>query len=181
MKKVILTLYSFDELSKEVQDKAINNLATINVEHEWWEYIYDDAKNVFLNIKEFDLDHNKHAKGEFMKDAMDTATEILKHHDVGCEIHKIASNYIDDYNALCNPNRDAHDSDYQELENSFEEELLEEYASILQKEYNYLMGRESIIETINANEYTFEEDGSLNNGNSKGYEPLNTATTPGGS
>jgi hypothetical protein len=39
--------YQFSELSETAKESAIENLAWINVEHyEWWEFVYDDAKNV---------------------------------------------------------------------------------------------------------------------------------------
>lgn len=39
-------IYTFDELPEEIQEKAIDKLRDINVDHEWWEYIYDDAKEI---------------------------------------------------------------------------------------------------------------------------------------
>jgi len=46
-------------------------------------------------------------------------------------------------------------------EDDFKHGLLEEYLSILQKEYDYLTSEESIIESIQCNEYDFDINGNL--------------------
>ena len=38
--------YFFSELSEEAQQKAIDNNRDWNVDYEWWDYIYDDAKAI---------------------------------------------------------------------------------------------------------------------------------------
>lgn len=48
----------------------------------------------------------------------------------------------------------------QDLAEEFEREILECYLTILRKEYEYLTSEDVIIETIQANEYEFTEDGS---------------------
>jgi hypothetical protein len=47
------------------------------------------------------------------------------------------------------------------MEGEFLKSLLEDYRIILSKEYDYLTSRESIIETIEANEYEFDENGNI--------------------
>ncbi len=46
------------------------------------------------------------------------------------------------------------------MEKEFLNTLLQDYAQILQKEYEYLMSDEMVDESIIANEYEFNEDGS---------------------
>ena len=41
MKTKTINLYSFDELSKEGQQSALENYRDINVDHEWWDYVYE--------------------------------------------------------------------------------------------------------------------------------------------
>lgn len=89
MKTITINLYSFNELSKEAQQKALNKLATINVEHDWWDDTYEDAKNIGLEIKEFDLDRNKHAKGEFILSANEVAQNIINEHGESCNTNRI--------------------------------------------------------------------------------------------
>lgn len=40
------TAYKFAELSEMAKQKALESLYDLNVDYDWWDYIYDDAKNV---------------------------------------------------------------------------------------------------------------------------------------
>jgi hypothetical protein len=51
----------------------------------------------------------------------------------------------------------------QEIEDNYRKALLEDYLSILYKEYDYQTSREQIIESIRANDYNFTLDGSIFN------------------
>lgn len=174
MRTITKNIYQFHELSEEAQENAIEKLYDINVDHSWWEFVYDDAADIGLRITSFDLDRNRHAEGEFMVlgGGEQVAGLILKYHgksDTGT--YASATDYIADYKKLEEkyPNReDEEHDDYHEffedaglLEEEFLKSLLEDYSILLQREYEYLMSREAIIETIEANEYEFYEDGSL--------------------
>ena len=69
MKTHTINTYSFNELSEEAQQKAIENLSDINVNFDWWNFTYEDAKNIGLKITSFDLDRRRHAKGQFLLSA----------------------------------------------------------------------------------------------------------------
>ena len=44
MKTITTTIvYGFPEISKESQTNALDSLRDINVNHEWWEFVYDDV------------------------------------------------------------------------------------------------------------------------------------------
>jgi len=172
MKTISINLYSFNELSKEAQNKALSNLATINVEHDWWDATYEDAKNIGLELTGFDLDRNKHASGKLTLSACEVAQNILNNHGDTCDTHKIATEFLDKHNPLfadyMNEESEHYESFEQEgklqdLESDFLNDLLSEYATMLQREYEYLISDESIIETIELNDYTFEENGTLRN------------------
>ncbi len=152
-----INLYSFNELSKESQEKAINNLITINVEFDWWESIYYDAKTIGLKITSFDLDRNRHCKGEFILSACEVAQNIKNEHGIDCDTYRNANNFMDEWQPLFNEYMDENSDKYesleseqemQMLEDEFLESLLEDYSMILQKESEYLMSNEAIIETI---------------------------------
>ena len=38
------TVYKFDELPKETQEKAIEKLQDINTDYDWWDAVYEDAE-----------------------------------------------------------------------------------------------------------------------------------------
>lgn len=61
------TLYQFDELSEKAQEKALEKLWDLNVDHEWWDYITDDieANGEVSGLycvygKEFDLNSKRY-------------------------------------------------------------------------------------------------------------------------
>ena len=166
-----INVYEFSELSSDAQDKAVNALADINVDYDWWQFTEDDAETVGLNIKEFNLDYRS-ISVEFTDSATYTADKIKSEHGDTCYTYKLAQSFIADRDALVEKYSDgiqtdivAEDNEYNfdqecdELEEEFLKELGEEYLSILRKEYEYLSSREAIIETIEANEYLFTENG----------------------
>lgn len=137
-------LFKFNELSEKAQDTAVEKLYDLNVDHEWWEYIYDDAKNIGAKITEFDLDRRNGIKFRFTLSPGKVAAKILANHGNGCETFKLAQQF-------------KMDKDAEELERA----LGLGYLSILKKEYEYQTSREVIIESIKANDYEFTEDGRL--------------------
>jgi hypothetical protein len=169
MRTIEVKLYQFNELSAEAKEKAIENLIDINVGHEWWEFTYEDAKQIGLKITGFDLDRNRHATGEFIDNAYDCEHAILKNHGKDCETYKTAQNYLNERAELekqlepedeINPFYDSV-AEIEDLDDEFLKSILEDYSQMLQNEYEYLMSEEAIIDTIEANEYEFTEDGEL--------------------
>lgn len=162
MKTISINLYQFSELSEIAQQKAIEKLSDINVDHEWWDNTYEDAKNIGLKITSFDLERRRHAKGEFILTPIEVAGKILSEHGKDCESYKTAHLFMNDFNELIAQNDSGQkDYDIEELENEFLNDLLEDYSIILQNESEYLQSKEAIIDTIQANEYDFTEDGKL--------------------
>ena len=87
-------VYQFDELSDEAKGKAVEEFLTINVDYDWWDCTYEDAEIIDLKITSFDLDRNKHAKGNFVDCAVNTARKILKEHGNTCETYKTATAFL---------------------------------------------------------------------------------------
>lgn len=141
------TVYTFDELSEDGKQKAIESLCDINVDYDWWEYIYEDAGTIGLELTEFDLDRYKHAGGRLTENMQDVCKAIMAEHGEGTTTYQLAKQW-----------QHKHGEDNEE---EFLKLLLEEYANILQKDYEYLTSEEAIIETIRANEYEFSKDGVL--------------------
>lgn len=141
------TVYTFDELSEDSKEKAIERLYDINVNYDWWEYVYEDAATIGLNITGFELDRNKHTTGQLIKDLPEVCKAIMAEHGETCGTYQLAKQW-----------QNKHGEDNEE---EFTKLLLEEYADILQKDFDYLTSEEAIIETIEANEYEFYEDGRL--------------------
>lgn len=174
MKTVSINTYKFSELSDEAKQKAIENLCTINVDYDWWECTYDDAKAIGLLLSGFNLDRNKHASGDLDISMVECCRLIIANHGEICNTAVTAATYLETYDKLVEKYSDggnkyvvAEDKEYDfdqeadELQDDFLNAILEDYANILQDEYEYLTSEAAIVETIEANDYDFTEDGKI--------------------
>lgn len=170
MRIIETKVYPFAELSDEAKQKALESLAYINVEHDWWDLTYEDAKTIGLKITGFNLDQNRYAKGEFLLSACEVAQNILSNHGEDCETYKTAEKFMDEWQPVFASYMDETSEHFEssesegkmiDLEDEFLNSLLEDYSIMLQKESEYLQSSEAIIESIEANEYEFTEDGKL--------------------
>jgi hypothetical protein len=170
MKTKTINLYQFSELSEEAKQHAIEKLSEINVDFQWYDFTENEAKEIGLNIKEFDLDRRCFVKGEFTLSACEVAQNILNNHGEECETYKTAQSFLNDWQPVFNdymdethPNYESRESEdkLSDMESDFLQSLCEDYRIILTKEYEYLTSKEAIIETIEANEYDFNEEGNL--------------------
>jgi len=162
MRVIETKVYQFSELSEEAKETAIEKLSSINVEYNWWEFTYEDAKEIGLRITSFDLERNRHAKGEFINSATETAENIIENHGATCETYKTAKAFLDALEKLTAPHEnieDVNEDEIEELEDEFLIDLLEDYSILLEEECEYLQSEEAIIETIEANDYEFTEYG----------------------
>ena len=166
------TVYTFDELTPKAQEKAINHLWDINIGYEWWDYMYEDAATVGLRITGFDLDRNRHATGEWMWSALETANKITDEHGENCDTYSTVNEYLcsrdqlvkkysDGTDQVTEENEYQFDQDCGDIDREFLRSLLEDYSLTLQREYEYLTSEEAIKETIQANEYEFTAEGDL--------------------
>jgi hypothetical protein len=174
-----ITLYKFDELSEEAQNNAISNLYDINVDHDWWDSIYDDAKTIGLTIEEFHLEHKK-INGALTEYLLDCCRSIRHNHGKDSDTFKTAHQYLQEYIKVFvkwkEENKDFGYKDWKpadwlyefkytneadEITNEFRKALLQDYLIMLDKEYDYLTSKEAIKQSIEANEYLFHENGTL--------------------
>ncbi|KKK62812.1 hypothetical protein LCGC14_3000600 [marine sediment metagenome] len=145
MRTTETTIYKFTELPEEAQQKAVEKLFDINVNYEWWDTTLDDAATIGLKIETFDTERHD-ITGDLMYDPARVKQLVMEHHGKVCDTYK----YVMGFDMRTNV--DNHD---------FEYGLLQEYLSMLRREFEYQTSEEAIIETILANEYEFYIDGEL--------------------
>ena len=157
-------VYTWEELTDEQKEKALSKLYDLNTDYEWWQNVYEDAEQVGIKITSFDL--GRYVEGDLLLSAEEMAVNIIKDHGEQCETFKTAQKFLDDQND--DPMPDEQDDDFGawedrmlDLENEFRRSILEDYLTMLQKEYEYLSSEEAIIGTIKANEYEFDENGNI--------------------
>lgn len=168
MRTIRTKIYKFSELTEEGQRKAIENLSDINIDHSEWDNSIEDAEQIGLKI--ISLDDHRANKGEFITNAETCANFILINHGKDCETFKTAKSFLDEYLPLKkawdeNEDNEGFPFEYEDQATDLSEEflisLLEDYRIMCNKNYEYLTSEEAIIETIEANEYEFFEDGKL--------------------
>jgi hypothetical protein len=172
-------VYTWDELPEEAKDKALEKLWDLNFDHDWWDFIYADAEAVGLKIVAFDLDRGFGVKVKLLQSVYNVAQAILEQHGPDTETYKTAQKYMADCKQLveqqCQEEADRlysdfaaemdlyweFDDDREEIDSEFVQALCEDYRILLQKEYDYLDSKESIIETIISNGYEFDINGNI--------------------
>jgi len=160
MQTHVITTYSFEELNDAAKEKAIENNRDINVEYCWWDFTYDDAKMIGLQLTGFDITYHPYAKGEFISSAYDTAKLITKNHGKGCDTFKLATSYLSELEKLQSETDLKNCELSEDLNDKFLSGLLKCYAIILSDEFDYLTSDEAIKETLISNDYQFLEDGA---------------------
>lgn len=160
MRTIRIKAYKFNELNENAKQEAIRGLQDINVDFEWWDATYEDASNVGLKITSFGLDRDRHATGELILDGETVIAKVLEEHGEECGTYKTAMKYkktFDDFGKMseeCAISDDVEDAEHELLN-----DLLEDYSIMLQKESEYLMSDEAVIETIESNECEFTKEG----------------------
>lgn len=150
---IVKKWYQFDELSDKGKEKAIEKHWDWNVDFDWWQFTYEDAKTVGIDIQGFDIDRGSYCKIQFLWNAEQVADEILKQHGESCETYRIAKEFKEDFDA-----RNDEEDDHEDLIEQFQKDLQEEFLSILRREYEYLTSEEAIRESLIANEVEFDGD-----------------------
>lgn len=100
MKTTTVNLYSLSELSEESQKRALSDLSDINIQDEWWDFMYEDAKRMGLQITAFDLSYRQSISGEILSTHEHVASSILNEYAIGSPIWTIAKTFIDILNSL---------------------------------------------------------------------------------
>lgn len=88
MKTKTINLYEFDELSEDAKEKALQNLWDINVDHEWWDYIYEDAERIGLKITGFDIDRGNYCEGDILTSEYEIARRPMRDVQDGANLFK---------------------------------------------------------------------------------------------
>lgn len=144
MKTITINLYSFEELSEEAKQKAIEELSDINTDYNWWESTYEDAAIILLKITSFDIDRKE------------IEVRPVHGHTVNCIVNSILKNHCTD----CNTYQLAENSSKLSYE-GFLKALSIEYLKMLTEDYAYRTSNPIIMESIIANEYDFTESGKF--------------------
>lgn len=188
MQTITTTVYNFDELSKESQGKAIDNLRHVNVKHDWWDYIYDDVRMLAdllgINIDKiyfsgfycqgdgacFDSSYSYRKGWKRLLTQSIGGDDLSELTAIGETLQTIQRR--NGYSLVAETTQRGHymhSNCMSVVVHGVDElqltETLRRFADWiykkLEKEYSYLTSDSAVIETIEDNEYLFNEDGQL--------------------
>jgi len=162
-------VFKFNELDDNGKYHCLSVLHDINIHYDWWNNVYEDAKNIGLEIESF---NDYECTGNFAHGQSETcAHSIETEHGEVCETYATAKDYLKSRDeAVDTAPRDEDgefeseydlDQELDAIDAEFLRSLLEDYRIMLMKEYEYLTSEEGIHETIEANEYEFTANGEL--------------------
>ena len=155
-------IYAFEELSDKAKDKARDWYIDCGFDYEWWDFIYEDAENVGLRLREFDLDGPNLCTGTLVNTAAYSINKIIRAHNTAWATYTIAQEYKRQLGALeAIDNIDERARQEAILEAEYEKDLLAAYLEALREEWEYLHSNKYIDESIVANEHEFFENGQI--------------------
>ena len=150
MKTIEIKAYEFNELNKKAKDKVLFDFIDINTNYDWWDIVYDEFDYLGLKVNSFDI-YRQTIDIEFKNDIKDFCNNVVNDwHDT--DIVNICDDYLVNEN---NPNK-KNETYYKRL-------IADEVLTTLTNEYDYQSSSEAIIETIEANEYLFTNEGKYLN------------------
>jgi hypothetical protein len=176
MRTIEIQAYKFNELDEQTKQKVIEDNIHINVEFDWWDCTYETLRECGIKVNSFDIGRRQECEIEFLEEGYSVARNIVDTFGEAMEIVKDAKNFIKDRDILVKKYGEGNDIDgysvkeelYDEfdeeesiLEDEFKRELSVEILHWLRDEYEHLTSEEAIVETIEANEYEFTEEGKL--------------------
>ena len=147
MKTIELKAYEFSELNDKAKEKVLQEYCSLNVDNEyWWEFCSLEFKDLGLKINSFDI-YRQEIDIDFTDNINEFCINVIN--NFGDEdIINVCEDYL----------KNKGDKQY------YKKLIAEEVLTSLTNEYDYLISEESVIETIEANEYYFNEEGiNINN------------------
>ncbi len=139
---IVKTYLKFTELSEDQQDHVVDKLSDINVHHSWYESTYDYYHAKLETLGFYDI---KFEFSGFWSQG-DGASFTAKHKRG--TIYK-SSRYSHSGTMQCDDNKALL---------MVARRMADKLYKSLQSEYDYLTSKETIIETIKANDYEFDQE-----------------------
>jgi hypothetical protein len=140
---------TFEELSDDEQAKAIEKYADINVSHNWWDYIYEEAERLGIQILNFDIDRQEIGMA-FISSEREICLKIIDEFEPGSKIVEEALYFTLKIGSLFDTFA------ISKLKDDFKNKVKDFYLGLLRGKYKYLTSADAIEESLIANEVEFE-------------------------
>ena len=182
MRTKTIEIFNFEELTKEIQDKVLDDNRTINVDTDYWyEYFLEDfvieTNKLGFEINQEDITFDIQSRASkfgvkandlsvTINDRIYTLQEGLTHFGYCYSDFPNRCWMKSEIRIECDsePEKDDSDTIEQQAIGEFQKllDLCEEYYKKLSKAYDYEMTDEAVKETIVCNEYEFLANGDRN-------------------
>jgi hypothetical protein len=179
MRTITIELYPFDELNMATQKKVLEKYHDINTDHDWWNnvyYMYTETlkKQGFTCNKDFTFSLYTQGHNARIESASLDLIEWIKCDPKNRDRFSTLNEWINGFNISSGRVDHDHIGDapetvddlYDELHEIIQAEVNEIQEHMLRDLYSdcdYLSSDEAIKDTFEANEYTFESDGTMRN------------------
>ena len=170
METITITVYEFDELHTDVQERLANDYINSSLYY-WDETVKQRAKDVGLIIDSYDLDRYE-LELKLCYSPNEIADKIIMEYSKDASISILSQQFLDardllvkKYSDGINLERVAEENEYDfdleldELEDDYKEELEGEFISELRNEYEFQTSFGYAREMLNDNKFT--EDGQI--------------------
>ena len=174
MRDMSVTVYSFDELSDDAKERALNAFRGVNVEFNWYEDTFDTirtaGKLIGLGIDRIYFDTDSYctfdAQYQYVRGAVKAVRASLQ--GVVRKLQALQKRHF--YSLSCAVTKGRSMNYYRcfRFGEDYECDLgdiIDDFAHwariLLRDEYEYLTSDEAVKEMIEANEYEFDEAGNL--------------------
>jgi hypothetical protein len=162
-------IYQFSELNEKAKENARDWWRNASMQDEWWDSIYEDAENIGLKITCFD-ENRGDIEGDFTEYPEVVAKKIMEDHGDTCETYINARHFLKELSSFMEKAEKDEwgelatlklEDEKEEIEKEFKYSILQDYLSLLKKEWEWMMSDEQVDEAITCNEYEFTEDGKI--------------------
>ena len=172
---IINKIFTFDELSEEAKEKAINDFAESNMDYDWWEWILEDLVEqcgkfgVHFSTEDvhFDLNRGGYCYVYSNKITFDWISDVdllaklgaYQNYMGGGMNGRIQTEMVDESRIIERAPYERVNTIIDKLNKCYD--IFSDTLERLWKEYGEIQSEKYIIEQIEANDYEFYEDGRM--------------------
>lgn len=170
------TLYTYAQLTNpKARQKALEWLDNAANNGDWWDWVYEDAREIGAEISGFDT-YRRTISLRLTVEAIEAALRIQREHGQGCDTYQAASVLIaahDEYHGINGKitleaesyadnrteNLEELDEEWRAIESEFTKALSRAYLTMLTEELENRQSEEYLAEFAEGNGYTFTASG----------------------
>lgn len=160
MKEITVKLFTYSELSDKAKERARDWYNDVNDFTFEWESLKEDANTIGLELKSWG--YRRYLKAELNTTPEDICKAIIANHGKTCATYATAVRFLAEFEKLLplyESGDSSYDDKYEDLKTDFLHDISEDYRILADRQYDHTQSEEYIADIMEANEYTFLENG----------------------